>query len=185
MKFDRIFVVGDSRTGTTSMHDFFKRAGIASIHYYELEAQMLPHEELNMAENEQRIVNFVRGSRFSAFSDYPTRIYYRALDREFPNAAFILTVRPSLDEWRNSMLRYFSKRKQVIDIVKLEADHLAINKMITQYFNGRDNFLLCTVGDPLLATKLIDFLGISANVKFPHSNRVDDFIPDTPPGAQT
>lgn len=105
---NKYFVLGDSRTGTTSLHQFFLSAGVNSIHHFEKEANVvLPYADENYCENSKKIVDFIANCGYNAFSDYPTRLFYKVLYEKYPSAYFILTLRNDLDTWKKSMKSYF------------------------------------------------------------------------------
>ena len=57
-----------------------------------------------------RIVDFARFAG-DAFQDIPFSLpdTYKHLDQAFPESKFILTIRPSADEWHQSLTRFHSK----------------------------------------------------------------------------
>ncbi|MDW4549326.1 sulfotransferase [Defluviimonas sp. D31] len=140
-----VFVLGDSRTGTTSLHHFFKSAGYQSIHYYFDESGVKKPAHLDIDGNWQRLKRFIVDSPYNAFSDYPTRIFYRQLFREFPTARFILSRRDSLETWKQSMVRYFRREQVDIDIEALSAHYINLNREIraTAAIDGRSLLEIC------------------------------------------
>lgn len=133
---EKIFIVGDSRTGTLSVSNFLQALGFKSIHYYEDHASMLPHTPDNHDENVSKIIRFVTESGYEAFSDYPTRIYYKELAASFPDACFILTTRKSLEVWKKSMVAYFSKYGREVAMQEHIENYLDINEAIRNHFNA-------------------------------------------------
>ncbi len=54
-----IFVIGDSRTGTTSMHNFFQAHGLRSIHYFIDQAAISSPIHLDYEENERKFLDYL------------------------------------------------------------------------------------------------------------------------------
>ena len=108
MKDKRIFVFGDSRTGTMSLHKYFLALGIKSIHYFEKIIDVKDNR-LSYFEKWKKVKEFISSSGFMAFSDYPTRIFYKEIYESFPSSYFILTHRKSVETWKNSIGKVFYK----------------------------------------------------------------------------
>ena len=115
MKHGKIFGVGLSRTGTTSLHMALLLMGKASIHYplnaapYWLAGDFYLYDPL---------------AEFDACLDIPTSAYFRELDKAYPGSRFILTVRNE-DQWASSIERLYanlpksSQHTQLRDMVRL------------------------------------------------------------------
>jgi hypothetical protein len=101
---EKVFCIGLSRTGTTSLEQALKDLG------YRLGDQ---HQgELLLGEyavrNFRPIVEFCLTA--DAFQDAPFSFPFTflALDQSFPNAKFILSVRDNSDQWYHSLVKYHS-----------------------------------------------------------------------------
>ena len=131
---EKVFVIGDSRTGTTSLHKFLLDLGYNSIHYYvDVENLVLPiHTDYEG--NWQRLRNFYLTTSYNAFSDFPTRFYYKEIFELFPNAYFILSMRESVETWQKSMRKYFIDRGKQIDLKHLTNVHIDYNEKIKKLF---------------------------------------------------
>ena len=174
--FRPIFVLGDSRTGTMSLHNYFLVNGLRSIHYFNRESGLSLPTHLNMEVNTKRFLAFVRESGFEAFSDYPTRVFYQALFDNYPNAAFILTSRKSTERWAKSMESYFSKFNQKVDIAALSRPYEGVNEKIRKLFgDGKRHFLdICIDGNSdENSTLLADFLGLTRDFTLGRDNSSD------------
>lgn len=145
----RVFVLGDSRTGTTSLHRFFMDLGFNSIHFYLDEAGIRRPASRYYAENWSRLKEFYLSSPYNAFSDYPTRIFYRDIYELFPDAYFILSERASSEIWRKSAAKYFPAQGVEVDVDKRTKIYDAQNKAIREFFAGRPGarFLCVTIDD--------------------------------------
>ena len=101
---EKVFCIGLSRTGTTSLEQALKDLGyrLGDQHQGEL---LLPQYA---ARNFRPIVEFCLTA--DAFQDAPFSFpfTYLALDQSFPNAKFILSVRDDSDQWYRSLVRYHS-----------------------------------------------------------------------------
>ncbi len=91
----KIFGIGLSRTGTKSLHHTFEMLGLESQHF------------LGPAVSEDL---WEKISELDCASDTPIPSIYRLLDTKYPEAKFILTVRP-LEEWLGSMEWMFKHGK--------------------------------------------------------------------------
>ena len=154
----KIFGIGLSRTGTTSLAHLLKDVGINIVHY----------------PNKQQL--FAHGN--DGACDIPAAAYYKELDKKFPNSKFIYTVRNQKD-WLESVDKYLGRKtKRVIgswqkqnriamygqmefnrDIFASKYDEH--NNDIHEYFKGREQDLLILDiigGDNI--EKLLAFLNI-------------------------
>lgn len=131
---DKIFVLGDSRTGTTSLHRFFLDLGYDSIHYYPKEANLVDPIHDDWRGNWKRLKLFYLNTSHNAFSDFPTRFFYKEIFKLFPEAFYILTLRESVAKWRQSMRNYFTKQGQDIDLDHLTWVHNYLNAGIRKLF---------------------------------------------------
>lgn len=88
---EKVFGVGLSRTGTVSLTTALKRLGYRAKHYPDL-FQVI---ELS--------------KRFDALTDTPVIVFMEALDRLWPEARFVLTVREE-ESWIRSLRRHYAKK---------------------------------------------------------------------------
>ena len=115
----RIFLIGFNKCGTTSFHDYFQANGIASVHWrantLALALQRNLHAGNPMLEGIDRWtaytdMNCIPGSPWGrSNSDSAPLIegcrYFRELQRENPEALFILNTRDPFD-WLRSRLQH-------------------------------------------------------------------------------
>ncbi|PIW36693.1 MAG: hypothetical protein COW24_03975 [Candidatus Kerfeldbacteria bacterium CG15_BIG_FIL_POST_REV_8_21_14_020_45_12] len=88
----KIFCIGLSRTGTTTLTQALRILGFTALHYplgcFEIQRdQLLPIPE--------------RFASADAFTDTPIALTYQKLDRLFPGSKFIHTIRP-IESWLSS-----------------------------------------------------------------------------------
>ncbi|MDP1733377.1 MAG: sulfotransferase [Sulfuritalea sp.] len=93
----KVFGLGLSRTGTTSLHIALVLLGIPSIHY---PADAASHWLSGRFDTDPL-------ADFDACCDLPTPTYFRQLDLAYPGSKFILTTR-DIDNWLDSAERHFS-----------------------------------------------------------------------------
>lgn len=151
MSQNKYFVLGDSRTGTTSLHHYFLSLGIKSIHHYENEASIqLPYNDENHNYNFNKLIDFIETGDYDAFSDYPTRLFYKLLYDRFPSAYYILSVRKNISVWKSSMARYFSELNVTYDEQVVTEAYISLNNQIVDFFSGKPNFLIVDIDMPLV-----------------------------------
>lgn len=172
----KIFGLGLSRTGTTSLTEVLRSYGFNVIHY----------------PNKQQLFS----PKNDGATDIPVISYYKELDKKFPNSKFIYTLRDK-DSWLESIETYFIKKEKRGD--KFSAWQIEHRKKVygqvnfnrklfskrydehdsdvRSYFKNRPNDLLIldiVGGDPI--EKLAGFLGLDmkgANTPFPKENIKD------------
>jgi hypothetical protein len=97
----KVFGLGLSRTGTTTLTQCLRILGYRVKHYYPSRVFAKPeHVESNL------IGSYGFFHSRQAFTDFPTPLIYPLLDRQFPGSRFILTVRDS-GEWLASLAALF------------------------------------------------------------------------------
>lgn len=119
----KIFCIGLSRTGTSSLNNALNILGYRSKHY---PVHILNHD---MTLRQESILL----KQFDAFSDTPIAICYKELDILYPNSKFILTVRDK-NSWLTSCEKFFPTRK---------LDHFSKEirlKLYNSYIFNRDTF---------------------------------------------
>jgi hypothetical protein len=102
----KIFAIGLSRTGTSSITRALELLGYSVVHF--------PHDEMSRTEIGNYIRNPVRLLKLSllndvdALTDTPVSVTYRALDRTYPASRFILTTRDK-SAWLDSCRAYWDQ----------------------------------------------------------------------------
>lgn len=160
----KVFILGDSRTGTTTLHKFLKLAGYSSIHYFFKESGVSEPSHVDFDANWIKLKAFIESGEYEVFSDYPLRSFYRELFESYPDAHFILSVRKDVSTWRNSMLGFFSKFNINIDIESLTKVYIRINEDIRRIAasQGAKFCEICIDDDPMHnGTVLSNFLELS------------------------
>lgn len=171
-----VFVLGNSRTGTLSMHRFFIQNGLRSVHNYLVPAHQLTPLHEHITENERNFLAFLSKEQYDCYSDYPTRFFYRLLHDRYPNAAFILTVRESTKRWERSMSEFFGKFSIRLDIDALRESYEAVNEDIRGLFvDGHPRLLeVCIDEDSVQnSRKLAEFLGLPEGMPLSKNNATE------------
>lgn len=91
----KVILCGLSKTGTTSICKALSILGYKTIHY--MDPIVYIEDLLTKEDYDWNWVN-----DWDAIGDIPIPIFYRQLDRLFPNSKFILSIRPNKYEWLKS-----------------------------------------------------------------------------------
>lgn len=169
----RVFVLGDSRTGTMTLHKFLQSAGFQSVHYFFKESGVTEPAHAEYDANWLRLRDFIDNSGFTAFTDYPIRTFYRDLFANYPDAYFILNTRKDVETWQRSMREFFSKFDIKIDLDKLTNSYLQINEAIRVLAAETGaKFLEICIDDDAAAngTAVSEFLGLDTPMSLGHEN---------------
>ena len=147
-KWNKVFEIGDAKTGTTSLHVAFRELG--------LKAQQWHPELYAMAEIGNFDPIFNHAEDFDAFTDGPWHDFdlYKEFDFRFPGSKFVLLQRDD-SSWLRSYENHFSIKKNVNDIPKIYfiehfesakkeilAQHKIKYRQVRDYFKNRPDDLL-------------------------------------------
>lgn len=180
-KFNKVFVIGFHKTGTTSMDQALRRLGFAVTGPTKVtDARFV--RGLSQ-KNFTRLFRIIR--HYDCFQDNPYPVLYKELDRNFPNSLFILTVR-DVHSWYESNLKFFGSattpmREWIYTGHGSPAGNENIYKNtylqhyqeVREYFKNKQDQLLEIAIDDFAWKPICDFLGISniPNEPFPHANK--------------
>ncbi len=183
-KKEKIFGVGNLKTGTTSLGSALEILGYKHTHEQRRELLSYVREKrLNL------VYRWV--DQYDSFEDWPYPLIYRHLDRQYPNSRFILTIRSSAEIWLNSMLRhaecfgptfgredFFGYAMPQGHESEYLAKYEAHNQEIDDYFRDRPNKLLKVCWDNGDGwPQLCSFLGKDVpDVPFPTINTAENRI---------
>jgi len=186
--FGKIFGIGLSKTGTTSLNDALKILGYRSIHHANDKDTL---EDLMTCNFHLRVMK-----QFDAATDVTVAPYYYELDHAFPGSKFILTVRDK-EPWLASCERHwfamprYLREMQKVDDEKFHYFILAVVfgchrwdrarfsrvydvhcMNVKEYFEGRKDFLVMDICGGDGWGKLCNFLEVPLpRRKFPHVNK--------------
>ena len=156
----KIFGIGLSKTGKHSLSEALRNLGYNVGYYPKLDEIMLDSE------------------KYDCLLDIPVILKYKALDKKYPDAKFILTVR-NLDKWLKSCEIHFASKKTLyhkklrVEIFGAElydkekftnAWNRHINK-VKEYFKGREeDLLIIDIPSGEGYNKLMAFLGVDYEI---------------------
>lgn len=184
-KFNKIFQIGFNRCGTTSIHEFFKKNGLSSIHWDR--GYLARTIKSNVDAKRDILFGY---ENWDCFTDMETVVndifiytqYFKELDRQYPNSKFILNFRP-LDKWilsreghgKGTYIQIYMKnwsmtREEVIERWKREWNgHISAVK---EYFKDRSDDL-CIFDIETEGDKFVDYMGTLMELRskeFGHHN---------------
>lgn len=182
----KVFGLGLSKTGTSSLCDALNLLGVKTVHY--------PFDERTFAELREGNYRLSLMEDYQGAVDIPVAPFYAQFDREYPSSKFILTVRERegwlescevhwrlMSQWWENFPRF--KRFQEFIGACVYGTH-AFNRErfdfvyrthaqnVCDYFRGReDDFLVIDICGGEGWEKLCPFLGLPApRAPFPHAN---------------
>jgi hypothetical protein len=172
----KIFGIGLSKTGTTSLHFALELLGFRSVHASTLFSRVLNREALAV----KPLLSTLE-EQYDAFLDWPISHLVPQLDRRFPDSKFILTVRDPRERYRSAQRHIQEDRnRQARGLshawLELEAEEQFVSNnawhtsAVRSYFQGRSSDLLVmrlTAGEGW--GELCEFLKVPSPLKtFPH-----------------
>lgn len=186
----KVFGIGLSKTGTSSLGLALNDLGISSIHY--------PHDPITFQELASANYHLSVLDKYQSITDIPVAPYYPQLDATYPDSKYILTVREP-ESWLNSIenhwafMREWAQRDEhfarfsefitacVYGAHEFERDrfldvyqkHLTD---VTEYFASRpDDLLVMDICNGDGWEKLCPFLNVPIPAQpFPHANRREE-----------
>ena len=116
---DKVFGLGLSKTGTSSLTKALKLLGYKAAHFIKI------HEFDN----------------YDAITDTPIPVIYQALDKQYSNAKFVLTIRDA-EDWVKSFQAHIERQKWTERYPKMRGEALLTTMQLygTIYFD-RQKFL--------------------------------------------
>jgi hypothetical protein len=187
-----IFIIGLNKTGTTSIKKALTIGGNTKsygVDQYKLIQHLDSFEYIyNMVK-----LNVYKG--ITIFKDRPWNMdLYKKLDKSFPEAKFILTIRDQ-ETWWGSVLNNLEEKsnKPIIDTYKMHFKCQEINKekfieyyinynlKAEEYFNNKKNFFklempkdfnwknimkILNISEDLLKTRILEYQSLNPKVKY-------------------
>lgn len=190
----KIFGVGMSKTGTTTLGTCFEILGLVpTIGFHKkMKAKLFQGKKINpvnlklsddelQAGFDDKTLEYVRKevSRYVSFQDSPWYLLFKELDEMFPNSKFILTLRKDAaaqarsDWYHNCKLGYCSGEPTQSYIDEQVRDYEAHNQRVIAYFKDRPEDLLVVCWEQGHGwQELCAFLGCAIpDQAFPHANK--------------
>lgn len=175
----KVFGIGLSKTGTTSLNKAFGMLGMNAVHF--------PIDFLDYS-NGSLAPAFDIIDRKDAFTDIPISRFYRELDQRYTGSKFILTVR-DIEKWLDSCNRHFWPGQIIKGDIWINRLHLDLYDSIDfdearfreayyrhlrgvmEYFEGRDDLLVMNITGGDGWEKLCPFLGVDEpDIPFPRAD---------------
>lgn len=101
----KIFVLGLSKTGTTSIGDALALLGYKRLGWKDIRSRHLVHSWTNG--DYDALIEQTR--YFDAFEDLPWPMAYRAMAEKYPDAKFVLSLRKDDETWLASIRRHVGR----------------------------------------------------------------------------
>jgi hypothetical protein len=183
----KVFVVALHKSGTSSLHDFAVRAGLKSSHSpavdngVNYEKRIIPHIDDHAA-----ILNVMAPviERYDVHGDIPWSGLYRAAQKSYPDARFVLMERDA-DQWWESIAAHWSlgtmsRRVRPYEVVaysglipaQMRVISLADKALLTDAYRrhgdqvrrtiAADNLLEIDLANPQASDQLAAFIGADA-----------------------
>jgi len=175
----KIFGIGFSRTGTSTLSECLRILGYSHVKYREdLLMQIINNRDLG---NTYDVVD-----QFDSFSDWPWPLIYQDLDKRYPDSKFILTIRKDPETWIRSFytlarMRPHSKPRELIFEYDTPIDHESEyiaryeehNREVQDYFKDKlGKLLVCCWENGTGWKEISGFLGREIpKQNLPHLNK--------------
>jgi hypothetical protein len=173
----KIFCIGQNKTGTTSLAHALIELGIPVAPTLHDHDRMMERVFRDWSRDEfRRIIRFCHSAR--AFKDYPFSLprTFETLDQEFRGSKFVLTVRDTPEQWCNSFTNYYLK-KYWNGKHPLSARKTATQSPYADFALQRMQMIYGYWEDPFDSEKLIQaYEAQNESVRSYFDNRPDDLI---------
>ena len=170
----KVFGIGLQRTGTSSLR---KALNILGINTQEIHGSWYFAKPDN--NSELQFVPSPNANFFNGFADNPLPLFYKHLDKMYPNGKFILTTR-AVDLWLKSVSAFFDRNdwSKFLQGDKIQMCHLMLygdytydrdsfmqaykkhESDVRSYFKNKQNFLTLDINDSFKWNKLCSFLQV-------------------------
>jgi hypothetical protein len=188
-KNQKVFGLGLSKTGTSTLTEALNIIGVRSIHY--------PNDDLTFDELKHGNYRLSVLSDYQGVTDTPVAPHFVLFDRAWPGSKFILTVRDKASWLRSAEAHWHVLKEKglyarderfqsftdfvsacVYGCVYFNADRFSYAydvhvRSVQEYFAGRPDDLLVfdICGGRASCKQLCDFLGlpVPGNIPFPHA----------------
>ncbi len=185
-RFNKVFGIGLSRTGTQSLSAALNELGLTSVHF--------PNDDATFRQLRSGDFDLEVLERATALCDTPVVPYYPQLDEAFPGSKFILTLRDDREAWLASVERLWRCRPHIpthpyhkfITAAVYGTWHFSRSRFayvydlhvrnVRSYFQGRTQDLLeLRICDGEGWAQLAPFLGMDVpSSTFPHADSLGD-----------
>jgi Sulfotransferase domain len=169
MNNNKIFIIGFNKTGTRTLHHYFKNNNIPSIHWdqgilaIKMDQNFKSKQKLLKGYNNYIVYSDMEHSKKQIYAHVK---YYKQLDKQYPGSKFILNIR-NVDNWinsRNNHKTYTADICKILNLTKAELNqkwkqdyHDHISDVI-DYFSNKQHKLLVFDIEKDSIKQLNDFL---------------------------
>jgi hypothetical protein len=177
----KIFNIGFNKSGTSSLTEAMKILGYKSAHYRVKNNRIYDIFIENQKNNRPLLYGIEEYNFLSDFENNQKNIFYKSLDKQYPNSKFILTIRDQ-ESWlisrENHVLKNQNNKKYNYDFLvvnkkKWIEERFFFLKEVQEYFKNKPNqLLIINICKGEGWKKLCNFLGKKIpNIKFPYKNK--------------
>ena len=152
---NKIFIIGFNRTGTRTLHNYFNKNGVLSLHWgYGRLAKRIKY---NYENDKPLLEGYGKYKVYSDMEDhfnfnYAHITYFKELDKQYPNSKFILNVR-NVDTWIRSRNHHMDGKYREYFCYKLNINTEELNNIwrkqyyehynnVIKYFKDTDKLLI-------------------------------------------
>ena len=187
LKKTKIFVIGFNKTGTSTLHYYFKNNNIPSIHWGDNNGNLAKRMKKNF-DNNKKLLEGV--DEYQCYTDmecqkpfiYAHIEYFKLLHKQYPKSKFILNIR-DVDNWIKSRLKHKSGKyaNYIMKKFKLNKQEL-INKWkndfkihvnnVINFFKNKGNLLIFNIENdkPDIINKFINEYNLNTDL-YIHRNK--------------
>ena len=165
----KIFIIVFNKSGTRTLHNFFLKNNILSIHWDE--GKLADTIEYNFKNGKKLLLEYDNYKVFSDMENYKTLnfahiTYFKDLDKQYPLSKFILNIR-NVDNWiksRNNHWdgKYCNDLCNILDCSKFDLnnkwkeDYFDHIKNVKEYFKNTNKLLVFDIENDSV-NKLVHF----------------------------
>ena len=173
----KVFGIGMFKTGTKSLGSALSILGYTGLYrpWFVLKTKEGGadnwYKDIGNWKNYYKVIR-ERAEGYDAFSDAPWMFIYSLLDTWFPGSKFILTLRKDDETQARSDLNQWRNKQVKPSIQQFKNRYNQHNKMVLDYFEGRDDLLTMCFEKGDGWKKLCEFINKPIPKKpFPHVNK--------------
>lgn len=171
----KVFVIGFQKTGTTSLEHALQFLG---YRVYGGDKNLLKFDD------QVKLSDYIKNLlvNWDAVQDMPWPLFYKELYELYPDAKYILTLRPT-DKWIRSVVKYFASirvpmHRKIYNVPCAEGHeetYISVynkhNEDVKRFFQNKDNFIIMEQGQNFNYKTLCDFLELDdiPEADFPHA----------------
>lgn len=176
---NKIFIIGFNKTGTRTLHNYFMKNGYPSLHWeYGRLAKKIKY---NYDNNLLLLTGYDQYKIYSDMEDYINLnyahvMYFKELDKDYPNSKFILNIR-NIDNWIKSRNLHMNGKYSDYLCYRMKISKEEINKKwkddfynhhknVIKYFKNTNKLLIFNIEEDNIEKLNIFFKELNLNKKF-------------------